>query len=208
MRRVDIERAAELYRQGRSLPRIARALGCDTGNLSRALRAAGVEMRPTNTPRRSVDEDRAVQLYQEGQGLADVARAVDCTRQRLRQILVRRGVAIRRVGAPRGQRRRALSYDKEFERARPLIWARSGRRCEARLPGCQGRAVHVHHRRPRGRGGSNDPANLLATCRKCHVWIHDHPLAATRRGLLVPTRATEGAVKEASPGLSVDVIDE
>lgn len=42
---------------------------------------------------------------------------------------------------------------------------------------CQGEdAVAIHHRRPRGSGGSkrtdtNRPPNGLATCDPCHLWV-------------------------------------
>lgn len=50
--------------------------------------------------------------------------------------------------------------------------------------GCQGRSVDVHERTPRSAGGSLfDPDNLLAVCRACHRWIHEHPLDAIALGL-------------------------
>jgi hypothetical protein len=36
-----------------------------------------------------------------------------------------------------------------------------------RVPGCSRRAVHAHHVRPRSRGGSDEPWNLVALC-ACH----------------------------------------
>lgn len=30
-------------------------------------------------------------------------------------------------------------------------------------------ALHVHHIKPRGRGGSDDPSNLITLCSKCHA---------------------------------------
>lgn len=50
--------------------------------------------------------------------------------------------------------------------------------------GCQGHSVDVHERLPRSGGGSLfDPANLLAVCRPCHEFIHEHPLDAIALGL-------------------------
>jgi 5-methylcytosine-specific restriction endonuclease McrA len=63
--------------------------------------------------------------------------------------------------------------------------------CVAALPGCHGRAVHVHHRKPRGRGGSDAAANLAALCASCHRWIHEHPAAANARGWLLHSWETE-----------------
>ena len=36
------------------------------------------------------------------------------------------------------------------------------------------RALDVHHRLPRSRGGTHDVENLAALCRPCHKRIHDH----------------------------------
>ena len=50
---------------------------------------------------------------------------------------------------------------------------------------CGGLAVDLHEPLTRARGGSIlDPANTVAVCRSCHDWIHDHPTAATKVGLL------------------------
>lgn len=54
----------------------------------------------------------------------------------------------------------------------------------------------VHHRRPRGMGGTkhpaaNDPANLLVLCGSgvtgCHGWVETHRDDAYARGLLLRT---------------------
>lgn len=56
---------------------------------------------------------------------------------------------------------------------------------------CQGSAAQaVHHRRPRGAGGSrrretNMPANGLAICDPCHSWCESHREEALRFGWLV-----------------------
>lgn len=57
--------------------------------------------------------------------------------------------------------------------AKALILARSGGICE--LDSC-GPAEVIHHRRPRGAGGTslawvNQPANGLHVSRSCHDWI-------------------------------------
>jgi len=50
---------------------------------------------------------------------------------------------------------------------------------------CNGLAVELHEPLTRARGGSIlDPANTVAICRSCHDWVHDHPEAATKIGLL------------------------
>lgn len=56
--------------------------------------------------------------------------------------------------------------------ARRIVRARSGGRCEARLPGCFGRAHTFHHRLRRSQGGPWTPSNGLDVCgdgtRGCH----------------------------------------
>lgn len=74
----------------------------------------------------------------------------------------------------------------EYKRSRAIVEERSGGRCEVELADvCTGMLEQTHHRQPRSRGGGEDPANLLGLCRACHQWIHEHPTAATLRGLLV-----------------------
>ena len=65
--------------------------------------------------------------------------------------------------------------------------------CEAAVDGvCAGCAVHAHHRRRRGQGGSDHPQNLLHVCFECHDWIHAHPTQAVELGLLEHTSAANG----------------
>ena len=55
----------------------------------------------------------------------------------------------------------------------------------ARYARCNGLAVELHEPLTRARGGSIlDPANTIAICRSCHMWIHDNPEAATSISLL------------------------
>jgi 5-methylcytosine-specific restriction protein A len=61
--------------------------------------------------------------------------------------------------------------------------------CARSLP--SGSGGQVHHRKPRGKGGSSDPAihspaNLLYLCPACHEWIELNRTAAKESGLLVP----------------------
>jgi hypothetical protein len=43
----------------------------------------------------------------------------------------------------------------------------------------------VHELLPRSAGGSiTERANCIAVCRTCHRWIHEHPAASRRLGLL------------------------
>ena len=50
--------------------------------------------------------------------------------------------------------------------------------------------AQLHHRRPRGAGGSrradtNVASNGCALCPACHAWVESHRLAALETGLLV-----------------------
>ena len=50
---------------------------------------------------------------------------------------------------------------------------------------CQFWSMDVHEVQPRSQGGSIvDADNLLAVCRLCHGWIHEHPADAKVLGLL------------------------
>ena len=78
---------------------------------------------------------------------------------------------------------------------------RSGELCEAALPGCEGRAVDIQHRRPRGMGGTakraraglhtNCPCNAVAACRACHGWMESHAPEARVLGLAITQHETE-----------------
>lgn len=50
------------------------------------------------------------------------------------------------------------------------LYARAGGRCEV----CQARGLlHVHHRKPRCRGGTNELSNLELRCSACHTMTHE-----------------------------------
>jgi hypothetical protein len=51
-------------------------------------------------------------------------------------------------------------------------------------------AEHIHHRRPRGAGGSKAPdtntaANGIALCTECHTWVESNRTKALEVGWLV-----------------------
>lgn len=76
-----------------------------------------------------------------------------------------------------------------YREARNAVERRSNGVCEARAYfGCVGTGEHAHHVQRRSQGGSDDPGNLLWVCFACHGWIHDHPLLATKAGLLWSVR--------------------
>ncbi len=58
--------------------------------------------------------------------------------------------------------------------------------CQSSIPGvCTGLTIDVHHK-----GGRENDLLLyqpwwLATCRKCHEWIHAHPIEARELNLLI-----------------------
>lgn len=55
-------------------------------------------------------------------------------------------------------------------------------------------AMHVHHRLLRSRGGTNDPANLIALCDACHRWAHAKVALATEHGYIVASWDDPGDV--------------
>ena len=77
--------------------------------------------------------------------------------------------------------------------AREIVKARAGERCE-RCGTNWSEFWSIHHRRPRGMGGSkraeiNSPANLILLCGSgttgCHGWIESNRAQAYEDGLLV-----------------------
>lgn len=74
---------------------------------------------------------------------------------------------------------------------REIVRQRAGWTCEVQVR-CQSRAMgwELHHRRPRGMGGSrrpetNSPANSLGVCADCHRFIEHHRDTARANGWLV-----------------------
>lgn len=87
---------------------------------------------------------------------------------------------------------KADAYLVELDAAKEQVRQRSGGICEALIAEvCQTRAAHVHHRKPRSKGGSNALSNLLHTCRACHEHIHAHPLTSRERGFILRQEADE-----------------
>lgn len=74
---------------------------------------------------------------------------------------------------------------------RARVMARSGGYCEVRVNGCWDEASQLHHRRPRGIGGSRNPStgqasNALNVCLPCHNHLETAERAESRdRGWLV-----------------------
>ncbi|MCK9921626.1 HNH endonuclease [Frankia sp. AgPm24] len=93
--------------------------------------------------------------------------------------------------------------DEVPESTRVLVLARAGHHCESCGASLVGRPYSLHHRRPKGMGGTraelaHSPANLVALCglgnnSGCHGLVHQHPTAAQSGGFVVrraadPTR--------------------
>jgi hypothetical protein len=105
-----------------------------------------------------------------------------------------------------------LNPDVDWDMVLHLLVVRSGQRCEARTPWCFGKRmgksgpdgylhdltrgqVSIHHRRPRGMGGTDRPdthtlPNLMLLCGSgtigCHGFIESHRQVALDRGYLLP----------------------
>lgn len=104
----------------------------------------------------------------------------------------------------------------DWENIAQMVMIRSGARCEIRSPEClggdHGSLLHLprdqwslHHRRPRGMGGSkrvdvHSLAMLVGTCghgsKGCHRYAEIHRTWAEARGLLLPK---EGVADVADP---------
>lgn len=105
--------------------------------------------------------------------------------------------ALREAGqAPRRGRKTAYQAGPN---ARQLVHGRAGMRCERCDKNLTWGGGQIHHRRPRGMGGSrasdtNTPANLLLLCLLCHKWVEENRTAALADGLLVRSATNPEAV--------------
>ena len=69
-------------------------------------------------------------------------------------------------------------------RVRRAVLARDRHRCAT--PGCGADAfLEVHHVVPRSRGGSNQAANLVTLCGRCHAFVHEE---ASREAAMAPAQ--------------------
>jgi 5-methylcytosine-specific restriction protein A len=129
--------------------------------------------------------------YQAGEGTEEIGAALGKHASNISRALRAAGV----VPRPRVK----SSVKGVTPSARQMVHARSRMRCER----CQCSLVwaggQVHHRRPRGSGGSrakdtNRPPNLLHLCVTCHSWIESNREKALALGLLVHQGATPATV--------------
>lgn len=81
---------------------------------------------------------------------------------------------------------------------RQTVIGRAQQRCESCGSASQYLGWSVHHRKPRGMGGTSlvssaSPANLLLLCGSgttgCHGWFENHRTEAKVQGILVPRHA-------------------
>lgn len=74
-----------------------------------------------------------------------------------------------------------------WAKTRILVLERDGYRCLR----CLGDATDVHHRHPKGMGGTSDDdinygmANLMSMCRRDHDFVHRHPQESYMNGYLL-----------------------
>jgi hypothetical protein len=54
--------------------------------------------------------------------------------------------------------------------------------CQAKIDGCTGVSTQIHHRAGRIGEKLTDPANFLAVCHQCHVYIENNPEEAKEKG--------------------------
>jgi len=69
------------------------------------------------------------------------------------------------------------SYGDDWEEQKRRAKVRDGyacRRCGYKPPKHLRHKLHVHHKIPRSKGGSNDLSNLITECLECHEREHPH----------------------------------
>ena len=79
------------------------------------------------------------------------------------------------------------------EQVRDTVLLRSGGQCERCDVSVVNVPADVHHRRPRGMGGTNDPrinhwSNLVLLCRGCHEHVERNRAEGSEHGWLVLRR--------------------
>lgn len=74
---------------------------------------------------------------------------------------------------------------RRYEKARAIVYERSGGSCEARTPDCRGVLDQVHHRKGRDGDLVDDVDLLLGVCWSCHNHIHNNPTTSYLNGWMV-----------------------
>jgi hypothetical protein len=180
------QRVVVLYKAGLKTTDIEAQTGVNRGSVSWILGKAGVPARRKRDYIPNLNEKDVVDRYVErGESPFIICRELGLSEGLVRGILKANGV-MRRAGNPGGLRRSSPTYETEFKRARPCARERAEGRCEVIVsPTCSGQGTHVHHRKIRSQGGTNDLSNLLVVCHPCHKFIHDHPEMSYEKGWLV-----------------------
>lgn len=130
------------------------------------------------------------ELYAGGMSTTQVGAAVGRDASNISRALRRAGVV------PRPKRKRNVGVPSD---TRQVVHARARLRCERDGKDLAAGGGHVHHRRPRQRGGSraadvHDPSNLLLLCVECHDWVESNRTIAYEQGLLVHTGMAHSTV--------------
>jgi len=168
---------AELYRQGLSIPKIARRFKVNTSCAYRRIAAEGVDMRTKADYAAVVDAEEVAELYRAGRSLTSLARQYRVETSRMTALIRSTGTPIRKPGRPRANPAAAENA------ARLAVRARSGGTCErcGRAP-----ATNWHHRKGRSQGGAWCPSNGLDLCGSgttgCHGEVTVNPRIAYERG--------------------------
>lgn len=88
-------------------------------------------------------------------------------------------------------------YPRDWNKRRKRVYRRDNYQCQkcGRYGGPRGNVeLHAHHIRPKSKGGSHHPSNLLTVCKRCHERIHGHSIGgAKRRRKASRTRTKEKA---------------
>jgi 5-methylcytosine-specific restriction endonuclease McrA len=123
---------------------------------------------------------RIAELYRAGMTTVEIATETGLANSTISRRLRAAGVAPGRK--PSGQVRPTV---------RSRVQARAGMCCEICGVGLMWSGGQIHHRQPRGMGGSREPArhqpqNLLFVCTRCHGEIESNRAHAQECGWLVP----------------------
>ena len=70
------------------------------------------------------------------------------------------------------------SYPENWGEISDSVRDRDGNKCV--FCGREGHLLHVHHVKPRSKGGIDDPSNLVSLCVACHTKAHDGKLGASK----------------------------
>jgi hypothetical protein len=183
--RARAAQVVRLYAEGLTSTAIGRRVKLDPSRVVRILQAAAVTARTTSDYAGPIDQADVLARYQAGQGYSRIGHDLGVSLDRVKAVIVSSGVKTRgpgRVpsGVPPATRRAVRERDQDH-----CV------RCGAQaLTGPNS----IHHRRPRGMGGTRDPrthalSNLVLLCGSattgCHGWIESNRAEAVALGWLI-----------------------